>query len=299
MMIVSYIAGGIGNQLFMYATGRRLAIKNNTDLKLDISSYKNDSFKRDFCLNHFNIKAEIASEYESFQTCFGNFRKKWRWRISKRLPFHLKNFIVEDPNSDDFYNKMMNLKIGKNRNVYLHGYWGEKYFKDIAPIIRDELKVITKHDEENLAVAEKIKSCNAICLHARRLHLVPNQKNPKPNPDAEQVSNEFYQSAIQEIESKIQNPHFFCFADYHPWIKENLIFNSPVKYITHNNKNGDESKNYEDLWLMSLCKHHIIANSTFSWWGAWLSDNEQKILIKPSAKDLIKPHVATRCHAVL
>ena len=135
------------------------------------------------------------------------------------------------------------------------------------------------HDNENKEWAEKIKSTNAVAMHARRLHGVPNQKNAKPNPNVRAISLRYYLDAMNEIGSQIPNPHFYCFSDYPDWFQENLRTEFPVTFIKHNQYGYDRS--HEDFWLMSQCKHFIISNSTFSWWAAWLSNQVNKIVISP------------------
>jgi hypothetical protein len=150
--------------------------------------------------------------------------------------------------------------------VYLDGYWqNEIYFKDIESVIRHDLKIVTPHDPDNIALAKEISAANAVCLHARRIryeHL---------------LSARYYELAIQHITRVVPNPHFFCFADDMEWVRTNIPMNWPITYITHN----PQSKDYEELWLMKQCKHFIIANSTFSWWGAWLNADPYKIVIAP------------------
>jgi hypothetical protein len=111
----------------------------------------------------------------------------------------------------------------------------------------------------------------------RRLHGLPSKTDAKSNPSISSLSVEYYKKGIEIIAQKITDPVFYCFGDYPQWFVENIKIDYPITII-NNNK---EEKDYEDLWLMSLCKHFIIANSTFSWWGAWLSNYHDKIVIVP------------------
>lgn len=168
------------------------------------------------------------------------------------------------------------------RDIYLDGYWqSEKYFKHIESEIRQELKIVTPHDAENIVLAEKIRNENAVCVHVRRLHGVGNLANPQPLPSIQSLGMDYYQNAIDYMIKKVKNPVFFFFADYPQWLQDNINISYPVVFVTHNTVAG-ETKNYEDLWLMTQCKHFIIADSTFSWWGAWLCEHTEKIVCAPT-----------------
>jgi hypothetical protein len=282
-MVIVRLVGGLGNQLFIYAAARRLALKNNVRLKLDIiSGFQRDFYRRQYCLNKFNIKAEIASPTESFMGILGRIRRKAVRKISQLRKFEKRMYIVEE--SNDFDPRLLSLKT--NRIVFLEGYWqSEKYFKDIENIIREDFEIISEHDLQNLNMAKKIESSNAVCLHVRRLHGVANMEGAQPLPDAEALEIDYYNRAVAFIAKRVSNPVFYCFGDYPKWMLENIKINFPTVFITHNNS---DEKSHEDLWLMSLCKHFIICNSTFSWWGAWLASNQDKIVIAPAIKEQLR-----------
>jgi hypothetical protein len=274
-MVVVRLKGGVGNQLFMYAAARRLSLHNNVPLKLDISSgFRHDYYQRDYRLNHFNIKAESASPYQSFHGSFGRVRRQILRMISRCYKFEQRPYLDEE--FGEFDPRLLNLQVGGI--IYLEGYWAsERYFKDIEGIIRDELQIVTRHDAENLALAEKIHSTNSVCIHVRRLRGLPSKTDATLDPFNPALSVDYYKKGIEIIASKIANPVFYCFGDYPQWLVENIKVDYPLIVINHNK----DEKDYEDLWLMSLCKHFIIANSTFSWWGAWLSNHNDKIVMVP------------------
>ena len=116
---------------------------------------------------------------------------------------------------------------------------------------------------------------NSISLHVRRADYVT---NPQANQFHGVSSMEYYNKAIHKIKSIISEPHFFIFSDDITWAKQNMIIDCPTTFVSHNGPD----KNYDDLRLMSFCKHHIIANSSFSWWGAWLAMNKNKVVIAPT-----------------
>jgi hypothetical protein len=149
----------------------------------------------------------------------------------------------------------------------MQGYWqDERYFKDIENVIRDSFVITTPHDSENHRWAQTISESNSVCLHARR----KNYKFALPT--------EYYYRAVEYVARKISNPHFYCFSDDPEWLAKNFSIDYPYTAIHHNG----QDRNYEDLWLMTKCRHYIIANSTFSWWGAWLNPSSDKIVIAPA-----------------
>jgi len=260
-MVIAKVMGGLGNQLFIYAAAKRLSLINNAALRLDtLSAYAEDEYSRAYDLNHFRLNAEQASNEDVYTLNLGS-RRNFRYHINKILPLRHKCFIRENKPFDP---RLLNLKIANK--VYLDGYWqDENYFKDIGATIRKDFEIISPHDHTNIELAKGISGSNAICLHARRLkyeHLL----SPK-----------YYNLAVEYMAKKVTSPHFYCFSDDMGWIRDNVAINYPVTYISHNK----ESKAYEDLWLMTRCKHYIVANSTFSWWGAWLNPDPSKIIIAP------------------
>lgn len=257
-MIIVELFGGLGNQLYQYALGRKLSILNNELLKLDISFYRIQQHRK-YCLKYFNIVENIASENEIAA---------------------LKNSTIRHENREiSAYIQEKSLEFDKETlafsgNVYLSGYWQSyKYFKDVKEILKNEISLKQESDSKNIEMANKIKSCEAISLHIRRGDFL-GIDNAKVN---EIYSLEYHYNAADKISASIKNPHFFVFSDDMQWVKKNFKLKYDMTFVDINNDN----KNYEDLNLMSLCKHHIIVNSTFSWWGAWLGENADKIVIAP------------------
>jgi hypothetical protein len=262
-VVIAQVEGGLGNQLFIYAAAKRLALRNDGPLKLDVvSGYAKDVYDRAYCLHHFNISAEVASLYDSYMSSWGDKRRYMARKINRLLPFSLRFYISEEKAFDK---RLLEFNI--SRKVYLRGYWqDERYFKDIEDIIRKEYQINGRHREKNVDLAKKIKTTNSVCLHARRIRY-------------EYALNKgYYAKAVGYMLDRVQNPHFFCFSDKPEWIMKNIDIPSPVDVITHNT----DGLEHEDLWLMSQCKHYIIANSSFSWWGAWLNPRSDKIVIAPS-----------------
>jgi len=282
--VTVWIAGGLGNQLFQYATARRLALHNGVPLVLDhLSGFPRDFYKRKFLLGHFDIRAGYVEPGEAFVSDWGRLRRMIRVWTNRRRPLERQTHLLERERWFD--PRMLDLKV--TRPLYLEGtFQDENYFLDIRDRLLEELELRTAHDARNVEVAQKIGSVEAVCLHVRRLHGVPNTKDAKPLAQSSPWSyldDAYYQRAVDQIEQRIANPHFFVFSDYADpdWLRANVRTRHPIELIAHNGADKD----YEDFWLMGQCRHFIIANSTFSWWAAWLGRHPQKIVVAP--KDAI------------
>lgn len=270
-MIIARVFGGLGNQLFIYAMARRLSLKNKCPLKLDVKSgFKWDTmFKREYLLNKFNICAQEASSKESFLNFGGRARRFLVKRANEFLPIAHRNYICDKHGG--FNHEMLNLQIGKA--VYLEGYWqSEKYFKDAEDVIREDLKINASFGPDACSEAELIRNTtNAVCVGIRRFE---EGKGSYSNI----LGMEYYLRAVEEMASRVSDVHFFVATEDVKWAKQNFNINHPCTFISH--KEGN-TRAHENLWLMSLCKHFIISQSTYQWWGAWLSENPDKIIFVP------------------
>lgn len=273
--VVTRLFGGLGNQLFIYAAARRLSIVNNMELRLDITSgFKRDfQFKRKYLLHNFNIKAKFASKIESFDFPGGRYLRFIIKEINKVLPFENRFYITEETNKR-FDERLLIFR--PKSTIYLEGYWqSEKYFKDIEDVIRNDLKIITSHEEITIKEANIIRNTpNPVCLGIR---LYQEYREEKKRSHLV-LPVEYYLTAVKIIAERIKNTRFFIFCNDINWVKSNLALRYPHTIIT---PKPEDERAHEDLWLMSLCKHFIIPNSTYHWWGAWLSENKDKIVIAP------------------
>lgn len=264
-MIIVIIKDGLGNQLFQYAAAKCLAEKLNTSLKLDIKSYEHNKLRK-YSLHHFLIKEEIATKTEIIIFRAKNIISK----IFNKVGIRLRSFRYFE-NSFSFADSFFAVK----NNSIVEGYWqSEKYFTSIETIIRKEFVVKYPLTELTVSYIDKISSVESVSLHIRRGDYVTN----KTVNDSHGVCDlNYYQQAIAIMRSKLASPVFFIFSDDMPWVKENLVMaGDAVEYVEMNGE-----KDYEELRLMYTCKHNIIANSSFSWWGAWLNNNPQKMVIAP------------------
>lgn len=268
-LIIVRLNGGLGNQLFQYAMGRHLSEINQTELKLDISWYEKGI--RSYELKYFNIKAGLTTTEDTI--LITKMTTRWSDRIDRNIiqklkPYYRRNHVHEQRTGFDH----SILKV--HDNAYLTGYWqSEKYFKPIEVLLRQELQFCETMNEENCLVVQKIQEKNAVSLHVRRGDYVSDSEYQRVFGTCDLT---YYKKAIDFISEKIFRPHFFIFSDDPIWVKDNIKM-SNATFITNNR--GKDS--YRDMQLMSLCQHNIIANSTFSWWGAWLNPNPDKIVIAP------------------
>lgn len=276
--IIVRIKGGLGNQLFCYAAARRLALDNNAELVIDdVTGFARDyEYHRKCSLDNFRIPARKATRSENLEP-FERYRrgiKKW---LSRRKPYHERNYLEQD--GPDFDERLLELKI--SGTVYLDGLWqSENYFKDVESIIREDLRIIQPTDALNQCLANKIRNCNSVAIHVRWFGLPGSSV-------AHNVSKDYYKIAIALMDEQVVLPHYFLFSDNPDAVRSRLEL--PENRVTFVSHNRDENNSYADLWLMSLCKYFIIANSTFSWWGAWLAEQtlEKKVFF-PRVTDKIK-----------
>lgn len=270
-MIIVKLIGGLGNQMFQYAAGRRLAEKNRAELKLDIGAFKNYELRK-YGLDVFNIREQFATEreIEVLTVTKQGITEKALNRLFNRQARRPASFIAQK----HFHFDPVILKL--EDPVYLDGHWqSEKYFLDIEDIIRKEFTITVGQDAVNKKTSESITGSESVSIHVRRGDYVSNEATKQYHGIC---SIEYYHKAINMITGKIKEPHLFVFSDEPDWVKRYLKSNCPVTYIDFNGRD----KAYEDLRLMSLCKHHIIANSSFSWWGAWLCQYPDKTVYAPA-----------------
>lgn len=273
-MIIIQQNGGLGNQMFQYACGKALAFRHQTSLILDLSFLKVDvviegTTKRSFELfDVFSINAKKARTEDLKKL------KPIVYKVANVLAFKLgfngiqmSKYFIENKFS---YNS--NIKI-VGKDCFLSGYWqSAKYFDSIESLIRSEFTFCKQLDDKNLEIVDLIKKTNSVSLHIRRTDF----QNAISNTHGV-CSLDYYEKAVKFISDKLRDPHFFVFSDDINWAKENLILPYQITFISGNNG----GKSYIDMQLMSVCKHNIIANSSFSWWGAWLNSNTCKIVIAP------------------
>lgn len=268
--LIHRLFGGLGNQLFIYAAARRLSLANHAELILDdVSGFAYDSmYQRHYQLDHFNIPCRKATALERLEP-FSRLRRVLKRKWNQRLPFEQRRYLVQE--GVNFDPRLLTFK--PQGTVYLEGYWqSEDYFKDVAATIRQDLQIKSPTDVANLAMAEQIRSATGVAVHVRFFD----------EPHAAGINNapgNYYTRALEAMERLVPGAHYFIFSDQPAAARARIPLPDERVTLVHHNQ-GDENA-YADLWLMTQCQHFIIANSTFSWWGAWLAEHPAKQIIAP------------------
>ena len=243
--------------MFQYAFARYLSLQNASPLILDITSFHRNS-KRKFGLHYFYIKGEIVNDPLYIQ----------RLLTKKQFQIYRDHDLSFKPNLLSLYG-----------NIYLDGYWQSwKYFHSISSIIREDFRFKIPPNKKNKKILQEIEQVkDSVCIHVRRGDHV---HNPYVRRTHGFVSLPYYKRAINFLSSRIKFPYFFAFSDDIEWVKRYfslLLRHFRFKIVDIN----DIEHPQKDLRLMAACKHHIIANSTLSWWGAWLGKHSNQIVCAP------------------
>lgn len=266
-MIIVRVFGGLGNQIFQYAFYKCLEF-NNDDVYLDISDYNIHHHHNGFELDKvFKIKFNKATNKEIKKISFD--KKSFLYRLIRKI------FKIELVKTSEYteMKDICDVKIGNiEQEVYFNGFWQDiKYVEFIENELRKELIFNEKLSGKNKDVIDKFIGRETVSIHIRRGDYLNNKSLGGI------CNNEYYLNAIEYINKVIDRPVFFIFSDDIEWVKNNFKLKSECIYVDWNK----EEESYKDMQLMSMCKHNIIANSTFSWWGAWLNMNRNKIVICP------------------
>ena len=271
-MVITNLIGGLGNQMFQYAAGRALSLEYGVPLHLDVSGFAAYDLHQGFELGRvFKGVFEIADAADVRSILGWQYSPVIRRVVSRSsMAVFRHNALVVEPH----FHYWHGIKDVPS-DCYLTGYWqSEKYFLNFAGQIRDDFSFSPMLEKQNTDLAKEIISSNAVSLHVRRGDYINNSKNVATY---ETCSLEYYQTAIQYVTERMLKPRFFVFSDDIDWVKKHLKIDYPCIYVDHNH--GAES--YNDMRLMSMCRHNIIANSSFSWWGAWLNPSTDKIVAAP------------------
>lgn len=264
--VVVGLSGGLGNQMFQYAAGRSLALRLGVPLTLDISWFGSSS-ERYFALSPFHIKATECSQWPLIP----DFARSFVSRFSRRwLPYIFGVPVWREPH---FHYSTTFSEL--NEPVFLEGYWqSEYYFQDIRHILLREFVIRDSLPPASVKLIKQISECDSICVHVRRGDYLS-------NPVAAKVHGtcgvDYYQSGVAELCRGLSNPRCFIFSDDPSWVRKSLVFDCPSTVV---DLNGSFEAHF-DLVLMTACQHFLIANSSLSWWGAWLGQFKHKKVIAP------------------
>lgn len=269
-MIICEIIGGLGNQLFEYAHARVLSIKLDQELSFDLGFFNRYHRPDVYRLDKFNTNIKIANDYD-----INRLKRKIRKpdilrRIYRKIG--VSPYINAKLHFDNKWFNNNDITLLKSlSDFYVSGYFAdEKCFFEVEDIIRKEITLRNKLNIENQKIIKNILNVQAVSIHIRRVDYVNNSFFAD-------IPLSYYYNSIEYINNKITKPVFFIFSDDLNWVKDNLDLKNEFFLVDVNNEKTD----YMELMLMAACKHNIIANSTFSWWGAWLNNNPEKFVIAP------------------
>jgi hypothetical protein len=275
-MITVKLQGGLGNQMFQYALGRCLAKKNSDELELDLTflldrTPRENFVFRDYCLDVFDIHPRFT-----FLSDVGRLAHMRRFLAqSGQLALRAKQAVGVAPKvvreeSFAFHPEILQLK----GNIYLDGYWQSyRYFREIEDLIRKEFALNSTSVSAH-KLAERMRSTQSVCVNVRRgdyVRLAPTMAS------LGFVGAEYYAESMKMVLARVREPKVFVFSDEIEWCADHLRFDCPTTFVGHEYA-GEKFRDY--LYLMTLCKHFIIPNSSFGWWGAWLS-NSGGIVVAP------------------
>ncbi len=270
-MIVVQIINGFGNQLFQYAAARQVATSLGAPLKLDLSAFQRLDFTWQYQLDYYNENFEIATEKELFSVADPYIFYTPGFGFTKKLKvpsFHSSTHFLE---RSTLYQPQIRTISGDH---YLEGYFQSiNYISEIRTELLKEFKVQPR-GAIDIALLDKIRLCNSVAVHVRRGDYA---SNPDINKTYGVCSLAYYQQAIDYIKERVINAQLFVFSNDIDWCRRELKYDLPVTYVS-----GSFAPPV-DFYLMSSCKHFVIANSTFSWWAAWLGDAPDKIVTEPKS----------------
>lgn len=275
-IVVTSLMGGLGNQMFQYAAARAVALRCGAALKLDLSELTRGAAysRRHYELGTLPIRAATLED--------GERDRLWRaapsgagWRRKLRRLLARDHRPIASPIYREVHFHFDEAVLSLRPPVHLYGYWqSERYFLDCADAIRREFAFPQPSDGPGKEMSEQIDSSNSVSLHVRRGDYVV---DPKTNEVHGVCSLDYYRRAVDHIRAHVPAPHIFVFSDDQQWARANLKLEVPTTIVDFNSP----EQGHRDMHLMMRCRHHIIANSSFSWWGAWLSPSCEKIVIAP------------------
>ncbi|WP_080054343.1 alpha-1,2-fucosyltransferase [Spirosoma aerolatum] len=274
--VVVQLKGGLGNQLFQYALGRRLSLQREAELLFDCSVLTNrvpvSKFTfRSFDLDVFPIAGRVATPADlPLFPSSSSIRSPWPHLVQLgRLWWQGYSYMYE--RGFTYNPKVLRQQADK---IYLNGYWQSyRYFDEIAATLRSDCSFSAPLPDSAAGLATRIRANNSICLHIRRTDFLQVSLHQVHNTD-------YVSRAIAEMAERVVDPYFFVFSDDIAWCQANLTLPYPVIFVPSELAGPKNSLHFR---LMTYCKHFITANSTFSWWAAWLSESDdEKIVITPN-----------------
>ena len=276
-MITVRIKGGLGNQLFQYASAYALSSRLNQKLVIDNSFFHSQTL-RGYKLANLNIESkEITLNEQKLVKIYKNkyLNKVLRKMNFRTLPCMNNTSYLLETRSDivpEFFT------INK-KNIYIDGYYqSTKYFSEYRQSLLEQFTPTYPMEAEYIEELEKILECNSVAVHLRRGDFLNAQNDSNPNHYL--LGEQYYHNSLKYIEKNVENPVFFWFSDDIEWVKKKFGEKQNYRFVSLKTKHGD----IDELMLMKNCHHIISANSTFSWWASWLNEHEDAIHTCPERR---------------
>lgn len=261
--------GGLGNQMFQYAAARAVAVRCDTPLILDVSWFSCET-RRNFALWPFRIKAEIV-EPAPFRSVLNRSFRCFGQRLNRRFGTRKLGAPIYREKSLRYDCGVQSLQAPS----YMYGYFqSEKYFAVCTDIIFEDFQISSPPRAKTQTLFDQINASDAICMHIRRGDYVA---DPTANAFHGLCSLDYYHRGLQDVANSLARPECFVFSDDPAWVRQNLKLNVPATFIDIHGP----YEAHEDLRLMSACHSYVIANSSMSWWGAWLGRRAGKRVVAP------------------
>jgi hypothetical protein len=287
--------GNLGNQMFIYAMARAMQLEYNDQLTIDLSGLKRGYYTAKYKLCDFNLPNNINYDVDKI-----GFWHKLYYKATSAV-FHIQQYYYKKTRKDlmtpllicnkwfrrgCYYNcnrPFYEYPVSRKRYKYVYGYFqSEKYFRKYKDVISKELTVRKPLSARDAELIEKMNSVNSVAVSIRASKAPENPK-VKDNLEIGFIDKDYYYRGMKEIANRVDNPVFFIFADDIDAVKSEFEFPFPVTYVYPEDSSTG-------IRLMNNCKHFVIANSTFSWWGAYLADNPNKIIVMPEKFDRRGPY---------
>ncbi|WP_238710734.1 alpha-1,2-fucosyltransferase [Oceanipulchritudo coccoides] len=265
------LSGGLGNQLFQYAFARSLSLRSGAKLILDTGTFfKIDHrYKRQYALDAFTCDSSVRKFGGSGP--FGRFYRRCWMQAEKGQPFSRRRF-VDEPRPLGYYPEYGAWKL--DRSACLSGYWQcPEYFRECEPQLREDLRFVEPLSGESSKLVEELEESTSVAVHLRRLDF------------GTKLTMRYYKSAIEQMRKRFGNARFFIFSDDPQWWIEEGQCGNEFVLMSAGNRSA-----MEDFQLMTHCRHFIIANSSFSWWAAWLGSATDKCVIAPPTNSWLNPN---------
>jgi hypothetical protein len=273
MRVIARIYGGLGNQLFMYAFARRVALAHDAELVLDTTSgFTRDPYHRDYALQHFDVAGRPASDWESYADRFGIPRRRAARLVNRLLPAASRWYLHEE--SQGYNSRVLTRPL--RQSVYLEGYWQlADHAEAIADVLREDLSFRWQPGAVLRQSGLHLRGYPSVCVHVRRFR----DESASSGKEGRELPPTYYQQAIEHIRRKVSDADFYVFTDTPdcPLVKQ--LVDDGCRLAGDGGASGSP---IGDFWLMTQCQHFVVANSTYSWWAAWLGRSAFSVIVSPA-----------------